>query len=161
MLSHLRTNREELNAPRNLPPQTKTEIVAHREDVLKKAPRREAWVARPANPWPPSLRAGRRTSPLSAVTQRLVEGAPPRVVRWVRFWMRSHEYRRRRAYFRPRDRSSLDPSFVNLIDRMVVVRLAAAPAADSSWPGECLYRCSFGPRRGTILRPASDLDFLD
>jgi len=145
MLSHSRASREE--EPKAVPPRTNAGVPAGHEDV---------WGASWRPPSPARVPAGRR---ISAVTDRVIDVAPSRVVQWIRFWMQSHEYRRRRAYFRPRDPSSVDPSFVNLIDRMVMVRLTVVSAGDS--PGEPLYRCSFRSPCRTILRPASDFDFLD
>src|SRR5436190_3405415 len=110
MLSQLRTNREE---PKPLPPRMNAGLPAGHEDVFRQTSRRDVLGASWRPPSPAGVSAGRRTS---AVTDRLIDVARSRVVQWIRFWMQSPEYRRRRAYFRPRDPSTVDPSFVNLID---------------------------------------------
>jgi len=153
MLSHADTTRKE---PKPRLRQVNAGVPGGHEEVLQHTSRPEAWDAN----WRAASRAGATTGrPAPVVGDRLVGAAPSRIVQWIRFWVRSHEYRRRRAYFRPRDPSSVDVSLVTLIDRMVMVRLTVVSACDRR--GERLYRCSFHSPRRTILRPASDFDFLD
>jgi hypothetical protein len=83
-------------------------------------------------------------------------------MRWLRFWTDREEFRPRRAYFRPTDRSELDVALVPLIDRLVTVRFVKVAGADSPFGGQRLYdvveQGTSGPK---FVRPERDFDFLE
>jgi hypothetical protein len=84
------------------------------------------------------------------------------VARWFRFWTRSREYRRRRAYFRPTDTSALDSALVRLIDSIVTVRFVAVADSSSPFAEQPLYGIlSRQPSVRQSVRPGRDFDFLD
>ena len=80
---------------------------------------------------------------------------------WFRFWSDRHQYRRRRAYFRPTDTSALDAALVDLIDHIVTVRFTSVAGAHNGFAGQRLYRILGQETSPQFIRPEHDFDFLD
>jgi hypothetical protein len=78
-------------------------------------------------------------------------------MQWLHGWPGLH--RRRRAYFRPVDPSTIHPAHAPLIDTVVAVRFAHTARPEDRFAGHRLYRILSGQRR--VLRPERDFDFLD
>jgi hypothetical protein len=82
-------------------------------------------------------------------------------MRWLRFWTHRQQSRRRRAYFRPIDRSDLDAGLVPSIDRIVTVRLTGVGDPSGPLAGHRLYRIIGHERSRRFARPERDFDFLE
>ncbi|HMF97758.1 MAG TPA: hypothetical protein VKE96_25840 [Vicinamibacterales bacterium] len=83
-----------------------------------------------------------------------------RALDWLKAWTGRHEYRRRRAIFRPADAAALDPRLAPFVEQAVVVRFVRAAEPRTAGGGQRFYRIvSRGAPR--LLRPERDFDFLE
>jgi hypothetical protein len=80
---------------------------------------------------------------------------------WLRGWTNRRQFRRRRAYFRPTDRSDLDAALVPSIDHIVIVRFTRLADGGSPLAGHRLYRILGHQRSRRFARPERDFDFLE
>jgi hypothetical protein len=80
---------------------------------------------------------------------------------WFRFWTNRQQFQRRRAYFRPTDRSDLDATLVPLVDHIVTVRFGKVAGANGQFTGQRLYRILGHGTSPQFVRPEHDFDFLE
>ena len=81
--------------------------------------------------------------------------------RWLDRWKNPHQYRVRRAYFRPTDPSAVDPICVPLIETVVTVRFQRVGRPGGAFAGQRLYRILRSKVSRRVLRPEQEFDFLD
>ena len=82
-------------------------------------------------------------------------------MRWFRFGRHGDEYRRRRAYFRPAEPSTLDVMLQPLVNTLVTVHFEKIAASNSPFAGQRLFRIVGPPSTLEFVRPEADFDFLD